>query len=354
MQISNSQRRNTIAGAIGNALEFYDFIIYAYLAHYFAKHFFPADDPVTALIASYGGFAAGMLMRPIGGILIGSIGDRIGRKAALQFSVVIIAVPTVLIGLLPTYETIGILAPILLMLMRLVQGLSVGGEYSAAIVFLVERAPIKERGFAGSFSPMGAVFGLFLGAVVVLICTASLGEAVMNDWGWRLPFIASALLTLVGIFVRKSIVSDHIPKEQASKSPVLDAFKFYWRPMLAIGLANCVVGVVSFVGFMYSVPWVVKEAGVSSTLASGLNVLALALCCVMTIAGGMLGDRIGRVKTALIGASISLFFALPIFLLLKTGVLPLMLIGSLLLATGHGLFCGPFCACMASVVPAKV
>lgn len=343
-----------IAGAIGNALEFYDFIIYAYLAQYFAQHFFPTGDPVTGLIASYGGFAAGMLMRPVGGILIGSIGDRVGRKAALQFSVLIISLPTVLIGFLPTYDTIGLWAPALLMVMRMVQGLSVGGEYSAAIVFLVERAPADQRGFVGSFSPLGAIFGLFLGSSVVLLFTAGLGDAAMKEWGWRLPFIASAALALIGFGLRKSISADSLThNNKAAATPVRDAFVLYWRPMLSIGLANSVMGAVGFVGFMYAVPWMVREAGVSNTFASCINLCSLALCCVMTLLGGRLGDRIGRVKTSLIGASIALFAALPIFMLYRSGELPLMLLGALLLATAHGLYCGPLCASMASVVPAR-
>lgn len=353
MQISQTNRKNIIAGAIGNALEFYDFIIYAYLAQYFAQHFFSTDDPVTGLIASYGGFAAGMLMRPVGGVLIGSIGDRVGRKAALQFSVIVISLPTVLIGFLPTYDTIGLWAPALLMLMRMVQGLSVGGEYSAAIVFLVERAEPKQRGFIGSFSPLGAISGLFLGSLIVLICTAILGDEGMKEWGWRLPFIASAFLALIGFGLRKSITPDSVAKSKAPATPIRDAFVLYWRPMLAIGLANSVMGVVGFIGFMYAVPWMVKEAGVSNTFASCINLFSLALCCIMTGLGGRLGDRIGRVKTSLIGACISLFGALPIFMFFRSGELTLMLLGSFLLATAHGLFCGPMCASMASIVPAK-
>ena len=147
-------RKTIFAGAIGNAIEFYDFIIYAYLAVYFAYHFFPSHDPVAALIASYGAFATGMIMRPVGGLLLGRIGDRIGRKMALQVTVASIAIPTLIIGLLPTYETIGLLAPILLILLRMLQGLAVGGEYTSSIVFLIEHSPPNRRGFIGSFSPM--------------------------------------------------------------------------------------------------------------------------------------------------------------------------------------------------------
>lgn len=354
MPLSHTDRRNMIAGAIGNAIEFYDFIVYAYLAHYFASQFFPSDDPVTALIASYGGFAAGMLMRPLGGVLIGSIGDKIGRKMALQISVLMISLPTFAIGFLPTYDSIGLWAPILLLLMRLVQGLSVGGEYSAAIVFLVERASPKERGFFGSFSPMGAIFGLLLGSLVTFIFTLSLGQENMKEWGWRLPFISSILLMLFGIWLRSKIASDSILKTESAKSPVMDAFKMYWREMLSIGLGNTLTGAMSFVGFMYAVPWMIEQGGIHSSMAFSINLISLALCCAMTVVGGIIGDAIGRVKTVAIGSFIALVGAWPAFLFFNTGNMPLMLIGSLIIGSAHGLFCGPFCACMASIVPKKV
>lgn len=355
MNQTTSNHRNLIAGAIGNAIEFYDFIIYAYLAQYFAVHFFPSHDPVTAMIATYGGFAAGMLMRPIGGILIGSIGDRIGRKFALQLSIILISVPTFLIGLLPTYQIIGIWAPVLLLLMRLVQGLSLGGEYSAAVVFLVERAPSHQRGFAGSFSPLGVVFGMVLGSVVIFLCVTILSPAVMSDWGWRVPFILSALLTLLGMFIRRGIR----PDEKASssvppQSPVIEAFQYYWREMVAMCLANTVAAVMGFVGFMYVVTWMVREAGVTHSAALGVNFVSLLLCCLFNLLGGKLSDRIGWKRTVTIGATLSLIGAWPAFMLFQTGLLPLMLLGSLIIAVAQGLFTGPFCACMASLVPPRL
>ena len=355
MSQSPSNYRNLFAGAIGNAIEFYDFIIYAYLAQFFAAHFFPSHDPVTGLIATYGGFAAGMLMRPIGGMLIGSIGDRIGRQFALQLSVVMISIPTFFIGLLPTYETIGIWAPILLLLMRLIQGLSLGGEYSAAVVFLVERAPVNQRGYAGSFSPLGVVFGMILGSVIIFICLAVLSPAVMGEWGWRVPFIASALLTLFGMFIRKGIApEDTSLSANPPKSPVIEAFKHHWREMIAMGLANAVAGVMGFVGFMYVVSWMVREAGVNHATALGINFVSLLLCCVFTLAAGKLSDRIGWRRTVIMGASLSLIGAWPAFMLFKSGVLPLMIMGSLVIALAQGLFTGPFCACMAGLVPPRL
>ena len=350
-----SNSRNMLAGAIGNAIEFYDFMIYAYSAPFFAVQFFPSYDPVTGLIATYGGFAAGMLMRPIGGILIGTIGDRIGRALALQLTVLLISVPTFLIGLLPGYGIIGIWAPILLVLMRMVQGISLGGEYSAAVVFLVERSPPDQRGFSGSFSPLGAVLGFFLGSAVVFLCVSVVSPVAMYDWGWRIPFLASVLLTFIGFYIRSRISPDakKAPEELPS-SPAFESITQHWREMLTMALANAVAGVVGFVGFMYVVTWSVTEAGIPHALALVVNLLSLLLCGVFVLLAGKLSDHIGWRKTAMTGAAISLFGSWPAFILLKTGNVTWMLIGSTIIALAHAMFTGPFCACIASLVPRRV
>lgn len=351
---STSLRKTVLAGAIGNAIEFYDFIVYAYLAGYFAAHFFPTHDPVAALLASYGAFATGMVMRPIGGILFGNIGDRIGRKAALQLSVLLIAVPTLLIGLLPTYATIGLWAPALLIVLRMLQGLSVGGEYSASIVFLIEHAPVRRRGLIGGFSPMGAFGGLLLGTAASFLCTSVLGKAVMADWGWRVPFLASIFLTGIGIWARRSLGQELIQREGIVQSPVRTAFRDYWRPMLAIALANTATGIVSFVGFMYAVPWMSKVTGISTTTALAVNLLSLFLVSLLSVGGGWLSDRYGRLNVTRVGVLILLTGAWPAFLLFATGEVPLMILGGLLLAIGQGFYLGPLSASMATLLPHKV
>lgn len=351
---AHSLRRTMLAGAIGNAIEFYDFIVYAYLASYFAAHFFPTHDPVAALLASYGAFATGMIMRPVGGILFGNIGDRIGRKAALQISVLLIAVPTLLIGLMPTYATIGLWAPVLLIALRMLQGLSVGGEYSSSIVFLIEHAPPARRGFVGGFSPMGAFGGLLLGTAVSFLCTTVLGKAIMADWGWRLPFLASILLTGVGIAARRALVEDVLNKSEVLASPVREAFRRYWQPMTAIALANTVTGIVSFVGFMYAVPWMVKQTGVSTPTALAINLFSLFVVSLLSVVGGWLGDHAGRLRISRLGALILVVGAWPAFSLFATGDIPAMMAGGLLLAIGQGFFLGPLSASMATLLPKPV
>ena len=350
-----SDNRNIIAGAIGNAIEFYDFMIYAYLAPYFAAHFFPSYDPATGLIATYGGFAAGMLMRPVGGILIGIIGDRIGRSLALQVTVILISVPTFLIGLLPSYSIIGIWAPLLLVLMRMIQGLSLGGEYPASVVFLVERSPADQRGFFGSFSPLGAILGFFLGSAVVFLCVTVIAPYAMYEWGWRVPFLASAVLTTVGFYVRKGIRPDekHDPAERP-ESPVREALALHWREMLTMALANAVTGVMAFVGLMYVVTWSVSEAGVSHSLALVVNLACLLVCSAFIPLAGRVSDFIGWRRTVMLGAATSLFGAWPAFTLMKTGNFALMLAGAIIIAAAHAMFTGPYCACMASLVPRRL
>ncbi len=350
----SSLRKTVLAGAIGNAIEFYDFIVYAYLAGYFAGHFFPTHDPVAALLASYGAFATGMVMRPIGGILFGNIGDRIGRKAALQLSVLLIAVPTLLIGFLPTYASIGLWAPALLILLRMLQGLSIGGEYSSSIVFLIEHAPANRRGLIGGFSPMGAFGGLLLGTAASFLCTSVLGKTVMADWGWRVPFLSSILLTGIGIWARRSLGHELMQGKDTLQSPVRTAFRYYWRPMLAIALANTATGIVSFVGFMYAVTWMTKVTAISTTTALAINLLSLLLVSLLSVGGGWLGDRFGKLNITRLGVLILLAGAWPAFLLFASGEVPLMILGGLLLAIGQGFYLGPLSASMAALLPHKV
>jgi MHS family proline/betaine transporter-like MFS transporter len=354
--LSIKQFKKTIfAGLIGNAIEFYDFIIYAYLASYFALHFFPTHDPVAALIASYGAFATGMVMRPIGGLLLGSIGDRIGRKMAMQLSVALIAIPTVVIGFLPTYQSIGLWAPVLLVLLRMLQGLAVGGEYSSSIVFMIERSPPANRGLIGSFSPMGAFLGLLLGTAVCFVCSVTLGQETMTEWGWRLPFLLSLVLTIVGIWVRSSLGADtKVLNSDVKHSPIKQVLKFQWREVLAITFATTSTGIVSFVGFMFIVPWSVKQVGISTNVALGINLLSLFLVSLFCILGGHLGDRYGRVRIARLGVLILLLGAWPAFELVKMGSLISIILGGLILAVGQGFCVGPMCAAMASLIPMKV
>lgn len=350
--MTRAEKRNLLAGAIGNTIEFYDFIIYAYLAVFVAEHFFPHRDGTTGLLASYGAFASGMLMRPLGGILFGTIGDRFGRKTALQLSVLLIALPTLVIGLMPTFGTIGIAAPLILIALRMLQGLSVGGEYASAVVFLIESVPPSRRGYAGSFGPLGAVGGLLLGTLMTFVTTLALGEERMHDWGWRVPFIASAVLTVLGIALRRSLAAEKV--ERATGSPLREAFTGYWRQMLAIALANISTAIVSFVAFMFAVPWIERNSEPDTVMALMANLVGLVTTCATSLIGGRLGDHLGRRRIALLGLAELVLVAWPAFMLMLSGNFLLMALGSALLGVGQGLFTGAFCAMMVTLLPRRV
>jgi MHS family proline/betaine transporter-like MFS transporter len=198
--VVGKQRTALLAGFIGNVVEWYDFALYGYMAGIIAVLFFPEQSTTAGLIATYGIFAAGFLMRPIGSAVFGWLGDTIGRSRTMMISVIMMVVPTVLLGVLPTHETIGIWAPMLLVIIRLVQGLSVGGEFSSSVTYLVETAEDGQRGFAGSWANTGSMVGMLLGAGAAALLTGLLSADEVTSWGWRIPFLLGGIIGGVAIF----------------------------------------------------------------------------------------------------------------------------------------------------------
>ena len=347
-------RKIIVAGAVGNAIDFYDFIIYGYLASYFAANFFSPEYPVAAMLASYTAFAVGLIMRPIGGILFGNIGDRLSRKSALQWSVILMALPTFLVGLLPTFSDIGIAAPIILFLLRMIQGLAVGGEYGSSMVYLVEKAPINRRGFIGSFISFGSAMGFFLGAAVCLTVTSVIDSASMHAWGWRIPFLLSIILTIIGVIVRRQLIDDKINPDERVSAPVREVIKNKPGAVITLALTSCCVNVSSYVGFVYVVPWLVQQAHIPQAKALSVNMVSIFLCIFISILGGMLSDRIGRIRTIKYAAWFFAIMALPIFQLLLTGELWLMILASILIALGQGIYQGSLAALVVTLFPKNI
>jgi len=232
--------KNFFAGVFGNILEWYDFAIFGFLTPIISQLFFPKEDHLVAILMIYGVFATGYLMRPLGGILFGYIGDKQGRKLALQTSMIMMAVPTVLIGFIPTYEELGIYATILLIILRMLQGLSVGGELMGSISYLVEIAPPNKKHFYGSFTLFSAVGGLLLGSTVVTILSSILGDEVMSLWGWRVPFIGGLFIFFFGLWLRKGMDESPaflVKKEQSQKlykSPFQEVIKTMFKKILRL------------------------------------------------------------------------------------------------------------------------
>jgi len=349
-------RQVVLAGIAGNVMEWYDFAVYGYFAQAIGQHFFPSRDQTASVIAAFGVFAAGFLIRPFGGLLFGSLGDRLGRKAALTLSVLAMAVPTCLMGLLPDYAQIGVAASALLVVLRLVQGLSVGGEYTTSVVFLVEGAAPDRRGLMGSWSVFGAVAGILLGSAVGAVITSVLSAEAAQTWGWRVPFVAGLAVGLMGLSLRR-----HLPEAAARPgaatlptAPVREAFRTEWRAMLRVAGLNVLTAVGFYMMFVYVVTYLQQVVHVQAARALDINTINMVFLLLLVPAAGALSDRLGR-KPVLVGAALGTFvLAWPLFWLVHHPDARLILAGQMGFAVLVGLFLGVVPATMVEAFPARV
>ena len=353
--------RNVVAGCVGNVLEWYDFALYGFFAPIIAKLFFPSDDQLSGLLATFGIFAVGFLMRPIGSVLFGILGDRLGRKKALEISVVMMAVPTTLIGVLPTHESAGILAPILLTIIRLIQGISVGGEFTGSISYVVEHAPYPpgRRGFYSSWTVFSLLGGILLGSAIASIVTDVFTEAQVHSFGWRIPFLLGILIGVIGLFLRSGI--DESPsfkkmKEagELSKTPIKDTFKYHWKEILTVVGATCVGSVNFYMIFVYLTTFLSTETHIDLSTALEINTVSMIVLMVITPIMGYLSDKIGRKPILIAGCLIIAIFAYPLFIEFTHGNAFHDLLSQLVFALGLSMVFGPFGAMMIELFPAKV
>jgi MHS family proline/betaine transporter-like MFS transporter len=310
--------RTLLAGGIGNVLEWYDFAAYGYFAPIFGRNFFPSDDHIVSLLAAFGVFAAAYIMRPLGGAIFGHIGDRFGRTRALRVSVVAMAFSTFIIGLLPIYASVGPAAPALLIVMRLVQGLSVGGEFTTSVVFLVEHGKPRRRGFIGSWSCFGASTGLLLGSVVGSIVNGVLDAEAVAAWGWRLPFLAGIVLGVAALYLRTHLLHDSPPPGHgAVRMPLVDAFVTEWRNIIRCFVINIGFGVSFYMVFIYVTTYLQQVDNVPAVQALEINTEAMIAMLLLVPAVGWLSDLFGRklvLGVSLVGLIV---LAWPLFRLLN-------------------------------------
>lgn len=346
-------RRVIAAGAIGNVLEWYDFAVYGYFAAAIGRAFFPSEDAVAQVLAAFGIFAVGFLMRPIGGAVIGAIGDRLGRRAALTFSVAAMAIPTFLVGVLPDYHTLGIAAPILLTLLRMVQGLSVGGEYTTSIIFIIEQSPPNRRGLVGALGCCGAIGGILLGSATGALLASVMSEQALESWGWRLPFLLGLLVGIAGVALRRH-VHEEPRKAPTARSPLLDTVRNH-GPLLGKLAALSVFNSVGFyLMFVYIVSWLQFADNIAPATALAINSASMVAMLPTMVLMGWLSDRYGRRPLMLGAAALGVVGALPFFWLMHQGHPSLILLGQLGFVLSVGAFIGAQPALMVEAVPAEI
>jgi MFS transporter, MHS family, proline/betaine transporter len=313
--------RLLLIAVCGNVLEWYDFAVYGYFAIVLSKQFFPPQNPVAALLATFGIFAVGFFGRIGGGFFYGLLSDRCGRVRALQLSVLLMAGSTTMMGMLPVYAQVGLLAPILLTLLRLFQGLSVGGEFATSMTLLAEEAVPERRGWSASWCGAAASAGFLLGSAAGTILSIWLTSETLLSWGWRLPFLFGSVLGIIAITVRRQLaVIDIIPSEPASISHILKQLWREQRKSLLITVAGtCLYMVAFYVPFVYLATGIETQSRFSMSSALELTSTALILLVILTPLGGWLADRAGTRRLLIISSAALAVLSVPLFELVKLG-----------------------------------
>lgn len=352
-------KRPIIAACIGNGIEWMDYAMYGFLAPVLGAVFFPSDNPTTQLLTAFATFALAFVVRPFGSMIFGPMGDRIGRKKTLAAIIILMSGATFLIGCLPTYAAIGVAAPILLILLRLLQGLSAGGETGTAYTFLAEYAPEKRRGFFTSFGNVSAFIGALFGSSLVTVGFLTLGDSGMESWGWRVPFLLAGPLGLVGLYLRLKI--EETPEFQAiegeqelEKAPLREAVRNHWRAMIRCGLVGAMHGVGFYTVLTYLPSFLSKIATIGSAAAFIGSSVALIAAIITLPFVGSLSDRIGRRPVIIATCCAYILLAYPIFYMLSTGNLVAALAALAVLGVIFGSYASAPFAFMAEMFPAKV
>ncbi|ALC81710.1 MULTISPECIES: MFS transporter [Bacillus] len=344
-------RRVLVASLVGSSIEWFDYFLYGTIAALvFNQLFFVNEDPTIGLLLSYASFALAFFIRPFGGVIFSHIGDRIGRKKTLVLTLSLMGVATFGMGLLPTYQAVGIWAPILLITLRLIQGLGIGGEWGGALLLAVEYAPAEKRGLFGAIPQMGVTIGMLLGTIALSIMTL-LPQTEFMTWGWRVPFIFSALLVFFGLWIRKGI--DETPsfkKVQESgevpKLPIVETFKNYWREVIIAVGAKVVETAPFYIFSTFVVSYAPSNLGFSQTDTLNAVIIATVITTFLIPIMGNLSDKIGR-KKLFIGGTIGMaLFAFPYFLMLQQQSVLFLIVATVI---GLGIIWAPITAVLGTM-----
>jgi MFS family permease len=363
MSQDHNMPRVVFAASLGTVFEYYDFMLYGSLAAFFSVLFFPADNPTAALLASLATFGAGFAMRPVGALVFGKLGDTIGRKRSFLITIVIMGLSTTLVGLLPTHAQIGWWAPVLLVILRLLQGLALGGEFGGATLYIAEHSPADRRGWFTAWIQTTGTMGLVLSLLVILGCRAWLGDEAFRAWGWRLPFLFSVVLLGVSVYIRLRLKESPLfaqlqARGELSQSPITESVLSAGnrRPMLLAIAAAAAMALNWYAAQFYSYVFLQSTVQVPFAQAAAIAIVALLLGIPLFLAAGRWSDRVGRLTPMLIGMGLAAISFLPGFALLQDSAgSPALAVSAILaMIVGAALTCGPGAAYLAELFPTRI
>ncbi|WP_311214745.1 MULTISPECIES: MFS transporter [unclassified Arthrobacter] len=352
-------RMATLGASVGSTVEFYDIAIYAYLAPIIGRIFFATTDPVVALLSSFAVFGAAFVVRPLGGLFFGSLGDRLGRQKTLAAVILLISAATFAIGVLPTYEALGIAAPIALVILRLVQGFSAGGEVGGATAFVAEYAPPHRRGFLVSLVELGAMGGFLLGSVAVLILNLSLTQQQIFEWGWRVPFLIAGPLGIVGLLIRNRL--EESPEFMALKTsgsvlkqPLRTTITLHWRSVLVVAAFALFQNVAVYIVLTFISTYLSSTLKFDIQVSSFSSALTLVAVCVVVPLSGALSDKVGRKRVLTWSCGTAAILTYPLFALMSIGSSLLAVTAHIVLGLILGVFLGPVLVAMSEMFSTAV